>query len=274
MTATGLPALFARGSASRRAETTLQALAGALVFLFPFSLLFIAGGLLPAYLGWIGSVVIFLYGALVLVSELRVVPPGKAAARFAVLAGGLLLLEWAGVTTGVPFGRYVYEETLGFRVAGVPAAIAVAWYATLVTGWRISRRLLGPAGGPAGHAAVTALLTLAMDLLLEPFASQIVSYWTWVGGSVPLQNYAAWCVIAAAAAAVLSAAEGPPRAAERNLLPANVLAFGLQVLLFAVTNVSRGFWLEAVAAGALIAGIAAATRSLRLRGATAGESAP
>jgi uncharacterized membrane protein len=243
----------------------LELLAGGILFFFPFSLLFVAGGLLPEGMGWIGSVMILLYGALVFLSEVRATPIAVTLARALALGGGLFFLEWFGVTTGLPFGRYNYEDTLGFRVAGVPLAIAVAWYATLITGWRISRRLQGERGKPSAHAAGTAALTLGMDLVLEPFAAFVTSYWTWEGGTVPLENYLSWCGIAAAAGFVLSMTEGPTSERERHLLPVAVLVYGMQMILFSVTILARGFWLETSAALLLLGGLVLVTRRYRRR---------
>jgi uncharacterized membrane protein len=36
---------------------------------------------------------------------------------------------------------------------------------------------------------------LAYDVLLEPVAIHF-DFWSWEGGSIPLQNYAAWWIIA------------------------------------------------------------------------------
>jgi uncharacterized membrane protein len=273
MTATpgtgGLLAFLALGSVTPAQARVLTVLAGVAAFFFPFSLLFIAGGLLPAGLGWIGSVMILLYGALLFASETRIVPVPVALGRAALLGGTLFLLEYVGVTTGMPFGRYVYEDTLGFRLLGVPVAIAVAWYATVLAGWRLSRRMLGPAGGPAGHALLTAFLTLAMDAVLEPFAWRITGYWTWLGDAVPVQNYVSWGVISAAAAALLSATEPPPSDRERHLLPVCALVVGLQMILFTVTVLLRGYWVEPLAAAGLLAAAFLAARVLRKREAPA-----
>jgi putative membrane protein len=55
--------------------------------------------------------------------------------------------------------------------------------------------LLPDLAGPV----LAGLLTVAFDWIMEPVAIRL-DYWTWAGGDIPLQNYLAWFLIAAAAA--------------------------------------------------------------------------
>ncbi|POR02281.1 hypothetical protein AU468_06745 [Alkalispirochaeta sphaeroplastigenens] len=102
------------------------------------------------------------------------------------------LLEVLGVYTGLVFGGYRYGRGMGFPVFGVPPLIGFNWVlvclgaARLVQGWRIPR---------GAKALAAAVLATAFDYLMEPVAIAL-GYWSWVGGEIPLQNYAAWFLIA------------------------------------------------------------------------------
>ncbi len=99
-------------------------------------------------------------------------------------------VEWVGITTGFPFGAYHYEETLGFKLAGVPVMIGLNWfiliYCTQSIGFRLSAFT---------SATLGASLMMGYDFLLEPFAIRF-DLWEWHQEEVPLQNYLAWWAIA------------------------------------------------------------------------------
>ena len=86
-----------------------------------------------------------------------------------------LLIEQLGSRTGWPFGKYIYDSSLGFQIAGVPLVVPFAWI------------------------MMTHPLLMAWDLFLDP---QMVDAgrWTWaVTGphvpfqpEIPLSNAAGW----------------------------------------------------------------------------------
>lgn len=127
----------------------------------------------------------------------------RALAAAALVVGGTLVLEAVGSRTGWPFGEYDYGDALRPTIAGVPLAVALAWWAMAVPAREVAARL-----APAGwrRVALGAVALTAWDVLLDP---QMVDegYWTWAGGGpwrdVPLSNYAGWLVASAAVMLVL-----------------------------------------------------------------------
>lgn len=115
-----------------------------------------------------------------------------------VTAGGGLLVEAAGVATGVPFGSYRYGTSLGWQLLGVPAVVPMAWtmmgYPALLVGRRISGRAVA---GPVAAGGALA----SWDLFLDP---QMVAagHWTWAGVQaprivgIPVVNFGGWFVVA------------------------------------------------------------------------------
>lgn len=116
----------------------------------------------------------------------------------AILAGGGMLVEVLGVSTGFPFGSYIYSDRIGPAIGEVPLIIPLAWSmlgypALVVARLTTGRRWTGTAVGAAALAA--------WDLFLDP---QMVAegYWTWDAagphliGSIPFTNYLAWLGIA------------------------------------------------------------------------------
>jgi len=119
-----------------------------------------------------------------------------------VLLWGLILfvstffLEALGTAAGKIFGPYTYGGTLGLKVLDVPLVIAFNWFLVILGSLSLAqlifrRKLLA--------AFLTAALAVGFDFLLEPTAIRL-DYWTWHAPGIPLQNYAAWFLIALAAA--------------------------------------------------------------------------
>jgi len=234
---------------------------GLILFLFPFSLLFVVTGLLPSQFSWIASLMIAFSAAATLVSEMRSRAALSAAAQCALLSGILLCVEYVGVTTGVPFGRYTYTDALGFRISGVPLAIPLAWYTTVVNSWRLSRGILERDDrAPAWMVALlAAALTVALDLVLEPMASSITMYWVWSDGLIPVQNYLSWGVFSMIASFGLSVADRHPGPQLPSITGSSVVVLGSQFSLFAITDVVHGQELPVLAA-VLMMGVIAVAR--------------
>ena len=127
--------------------------------------------------------------------------------RFAFWAAGAYALTFAaeavGVATGAVFGEYVYGATLGWQVLDVPVIIAFNWVMVVSGAVGLAGRILPPGAGAGrriGLPLLAGAIAAAFDWVMEPVAIRL-DYWTWAGGDIPLQNYAAWFVLAAGLAA-------------------------------------------------------------------------
>jgi putative membrane protein len=232
---------------------------GLILFLYPFGVAFVAGGLLPERFSWTASVVIALNGIVVLLSELRVVPARKALGVFAVFVGILFGVEYVGSRTSIPFGAYAYTDTLGLTIAGVPPVIAIAWYGTVVSGWRIVQGI-APRAGRLPKAVLAGILAMALDIVLEPVAAEVERYWLWEGGSVPLQNYVSWFAFTFLAVLFLERTAIPMP--HSGLVKSALLIFTLQWTLFVLTNLVHGAAVAVVVSVVLLGAVAAGSRLL------------
>jgi putative membrane protein len=106
-----------------------------------------------------------------------------------MLAG--FFVEVAGIETGLIFGTYAYGEGLGIKWLDVPLMIGVNWgvlvfgTAALIQHFKFAQWV---------KAAIAATLMVSYDVLLEPVAIRF-DFWSWEGGTIPLQNYLAWWII-------------------------------------------------------------------------------
>ncbi len=142
-----------------------------------------------------------------------------------VTAGGGLAAEAVGVRTGLPFGDYRYEGTLGPEVLDVPVVVPLAWtmmaYPVLLAARRLTRRFVPVVGG---------LGLTAWDVFLDP---QMVGdgHWTWADPTpalpgvegIPLSNYAGWAVVGTLMMLVLSVVL--PRDTASESVPAALLVW-------------------------------------------------
>lgn len=111
------------------------------------------------------------------------------------------LVEWAGVTSGSPFGEYAYTTALQPQVGNIPVIIPLAWLMMLFPAWGVAetilsnwRQRLGRGYLPA-FAVLSGLAFSAWDLYLDPMMTAR-GLWFWVTPSgyfgIPWQNYFGW----------------------------------------------------------------------------------
>ncbi|WP_296620994.1 carotenoid biosynthesis protein [Marivirga sp.] len=99
--------------------------------------------------------------------------------------------EYLGVNFGLIFGEYIYPDTLGPQLGGVPIIIGVNWFlitfcvASLIFPLKINAFI---------KVIIATILTVLIDVMIEPVAMEI-DFWNWENNEVPLQNYLGWAVI-------------------------------------------------------------------------------
>ena len=106
------------------------------------------------------------------------------------LAG--FLVEMVGVNTGKIFGVYHYGAGLGPKINGTPLMIGINWLMLTLAFADLVRRT-GLSGWVTVPVAAAGMV--GYDLVLEQIAPWL-DMWNWEGGSIPLQNYAAWFLLA------------------------------------------------------------------------------
>jgi bisanhydrobacterioruberin hydratase len=138
-----------------------------------------------------------------IVALFRYLGPRKATLSLLALSLFAYAIEYLGVATGFPYGRFYYSDALGPTVAGLVPFLLPLSYAPLVVGavaaaWGGGSRLL--------HVAYAALLLVWMDAVLDPGATSL-GFWVWPGGGayygVPPSNFAGWLLSGTLATALL-----------------------------------------------------------------------
>ena len=99
--------------------------------------------------------------------------------------------EYLGVNFGLIFGEYIYPDTLGAQIAGVPIIIGINWF--LIT-FCIAAVILPMRSNGFIKIVIATTITVLIDVLIEPVAMKL-TFWNWEGGIVPLQNYLGWALV-------------------------------------------------------------------------------
>jgi putative membrane protein len=227
-----------------------------LAVMFPVGIVCMAGGLLAREYQWTSTLFLGVQSLLTFVLLWTASSFGRAAVITAMVGIAAIVIEFVGLATGVPFGTYYYSYTLEpFVVSNVPLAIVFAWHVLIVNIVLLSRRGAVQARSAAARCITGGVLLLGIDIMLEPFASFVNRYWTWQGGIVPPQNYAAWFVLGtlliAAVHAVLPARKPHPLEG-RVSLPGIIL--GMTAAQCIIINGLHGYWLPTIIGIVLIAG--------------------
>jgi putative membrane protein len=178
---------------------------GVFCFVYPFAMLLLSFDWMPFGMEWMSSLLLAMLGFTALAwLWLNFGPTGAGVGALIFLLG--VALEYIGVATGLPFGRYRYTGVLAPGLpGGVPLAIGFAWLFIVMSGLFTAaatlRRFLGRNPGWPAVALTGAVLAVGLDLLLEPVAYRVKGYWQWLepGAAyygVPWTNFLAWFLAA------------------------------------------------------------------------------
>ena len=188
--------------------------------------------------------------------------------RATVIVGGLMAyaygIEYVGLTTGWPYGDFVYQISLGPMVDGVPIGLPVFFIPLVVNAYLLTVLLLGPrAGARSVRLPATVAVVLAIDLVLDPGAVGL-GFWSYGGGAiygVPFSNYGGWLLSGTISVLALDAAFSRTALLDRletaEFALDDMVSF---VLLWGGVNAFYGHWLATMVALFLLGGLLATDR--------------
>jgi uncharacterized membrane protein len=172
------------------------------------------------------------------------------------------LAHMLGAAIAIPFGPYHYTDRIGqFLVYPLPWAIPVIWLVAIFSSRGVARLIMRPWRKTRSYGfwvmGITVALVLMFDLGLEPFATEVKHYWTWVPTRAglfwyraPWVNFLGW-----SATAVLILAFATPSLINKKPVkqqPVNFypLVIWIMVLALFLTGViAQHLWLAVVVLG-------------------------
>lgn len=111
---------------------------------------------------------------------------------FALFFAGGMFAEWLGVNYGVLFGTYNYGTNFGPKLDGVPYLIGVYWGILTFISATLATKVTSNA--PL-KIVLAAGLMVFLDFFME-HSAPVFDFWTFEGGTAPLENYTTWFSLA------------------------------------------------------------------------------
>lgn len=232
---------------------TIKILVAVLIIMLPVGLfLMLSGDTWKQYL-WTTNIFLALQAVITLIFLLSAAETKSVTITSIIILILAFIIEYIGVKSGYPFGKYSYTNTLSPSLLGVPAAITLSWFSVSVNSFLLSKFLLFESKS-VYIILVSALIILGIDFLLEPFASAVNGYWIWGGGVIPFQNYLSWFIAGLLFSYILNRLVIWNRTVFENInfitIPAILIL--VNILQFAVVNVVSGHILITLIGLALI----------------------
>ena len=145
----------------------------------------------PAHMLWTAPLFLLLSGAIVLTTS------GLSEIQFLLLGGTMgFMAEVAGVHSGVIFSGYWYTDVLEPQLFDVPLVMICAWI--VLIGY-VRQMLIGCSYSRWLIVVLAGAWMTAIDLVIDPLAAGVLSYWRWLEQGVyygiPAHNFVGWFTV-------------------------------------------------------------------------------
>lgn len=239
------------------------------IFTAALAVAFIAEFFVPQHFGLLDAALMLLAAGACIVSLNRLVPLQNALAAVGIAAalGGLAHGLSAKLNFAMPFGPIFFHETAGAKIFNfVPWTIPLLWVVALFSSRGTARVILRPWRKLKSYGywviGLTAVLMVAFDFALEPFAVRARHFWLWQPTKIPVTwydasplNFIGWAFVSLLILAFATPTLIKKQPGSRSPLDLNPFGIWLgAILLFAVGAARAALW-PAVTADAIIAGV-------------------
>jgi len=154
----------------------------------------LGGWRVPGKSGWLDILLVFMAAMSAMTALSRHLPAQNvmlAAIVMALIGGAAHALSAA---TGLPFGPITFSDEAGPGLHKIlPLAIPLLWVVAVLNSRGVARLMLRPWRRARHYGfwllGVTAVLTVAFDFALEPFAGRVRQYWQWGATKLPFSWY-------------------------------------------------------------------------------------
>ena len=197
-------------------------------------------------------------------------------AGIAAVVGGVAHGLSANPNLSIPFGPIVFQSAAGAKILYfVPWTIPLLWIVVIFNARGVGRLILRPWRKVKNYGfwliGLTAVLAMAFDVALEPFAWYVKRFWFWQHTKIPvtwegapLLNFVGWGLATLLIMLIATPSLIRKQPGSQSAPDFHPLALWLGALvLFAVGSAGAGLWWPA----AVDAAIAAVTTVFALRGA-------
>jgi putative membrane protein len=247
-----------------QAGKLLKVLTGILIIMFPVGFLIMFTELGSRFL-WTTTIFLGLEALITFIILVKSADLLSVAITTAVIFLASWFVEYWGVSTGIPFGKYSYTHVLWPLIGGVPLAISFAWFIVSVNSLLAARYLLKNTSEAAAIAAAS-VLVLATDILLEPFASFINSFWIWELSVIPIQNFLSWFITGLLFVFTVSQLIkwNDNQVNSYGLSKIPLLVTVINILNFSIINIANGYYVLTAAGLIIIAVVVLSIKFFRI----------
>jgi uncharacterized membrane protein len=114
-----------------------------------------------------------------------------------------VLLEKLSIETGIPFGFFEHNPSMGPQIFAVPLKIGPAYFSLCYIAWMMALAITGtPARNKIARFSLTsllaALIVVSADICADPIGSIVANKWTFREGGgyygIPLSNFVGWFI--------------------------------------------------------------------------------
>lgn len=207
--------------------------------------------LLPSWLEWANAVFLILAGTLGFIYFLRRFGKGAGITIGSIIFFATFIVEGAGANSGFLFGSYNYTALFAPNLFGVPIAIGFAWLMVIATSHVLARWIFP--NGTIAYAVTGGLGAVIMDLIIDPVAYRLKSYWIWEDTGwyygIPWTNFFGWFLVSFVLHILIDwvmrrkSMVIVSETAERRM----VLLYILMIGMFAMLGAIGGLWLAVAA---------------------------
>jgi uncharacterized membrane protein len=176
-------------SVENQSKPAYRALLHKVLFLGFFTLLawwlLVAFQVTPAkYLRFVQGALPVAAAVLTIANLIRRLPVENAIMAGIYVAGISGVVQIIALKTGIPFGSFAYTDDCGARLFGLlPWTIPLLWLVFVLNSRELARLILRPWRKTEYYGlwvmGLASILTVALDMELEPFATQINHFWIW-----------------------------------------------------------------------------------------------
>jgi uncharacterized membrane protein len=217
---------------------------------------------LPVDAGICDAAMLALAAGAVLLSMCRQLPAQNVLLAVVIAAVVGSVVRSVGVITGIPFGPIIYQPDVGPQLLNtLPWCDPLIWVTAIFASRGVARLILRPWRKLHVYGfwlmGLTTLLTVLLDLGLEPFATRAAHYWIWQQTKLPIDwygtpvsNFLGWPVTTVLILAFATPSLMKKKPAKSGGHYGSLIVWTGLNLIFIAAAVSQHFWLAAIVSGA------------------------
>jgi len=229
------------------------------VFWYTVGIFLLTFDLVPPPLEWANAVFLILCGILGGFYFIRTYGLFIGGVTVVVIMVFSITAEVFGVSTGLLFGDYDYNPDFGLVFFNVPFTIGTAWLMVIAT----THALVSPWFSHVkssvvkgfGYVLTASLFAVAIDLVIDPVAFEVKTYWEWGGTDgfyygIPFSNFVGWFIVAFVLHSFIYVFFHLARVWDKQVhaywWPRTVALFYMIVFMFTFLCAVNGLWLAAI----------------------------